>query len=268
MKKTIFFLSASTALILTMSFDILEPNGIAGYTASPSEAACNSCHSGSLNPSGGSLTIDVPGMTNWQYELGKTYTVNVTVARTGISLFGLGFEALNSSNANAGTLTAGTATKTAIAKTRTNIVHTGSGNTGTGTFTFSFTWKAPASNIGNVTFYCAGNAANKDGKTTGDFIYTKTQVLTPASPNGIANEVLANHISIYPNPATEYLQISNAAAGAEMTVSIMDFKGALIIQKQHVTINDRIDLNELNAGSYLVRIEAAGKIAVKQFIKQ
>lgn len=270
MKKTTFFLSSATAMILMMSFGILDPNGKAGYTASPSETACNSCHTGNtLNASGGSLTIDVPGMTNWQYQLGKTYTVNVTVARTSMTLFGLGFEALNSSNANAGTLTSGTGTKTAqAANSRTNITHTGSGNTGTGTFTFSFTWKAPATNIGNITFYCAGNAANKNNSQSGDFIYTKSQVLTPAPPDGIKDEVFAKHISIYPNPATDYLQIANVNAGAEMTVSIMDLKGSVISKKENVTVNDRIELNELNAGSYLLRIEADGKMAVKQFIKQ
>lgn len=270
MKKTIIILTTATAMILTMSFGVLDPNGKAGYTASPNETACNSCHTGNtLNASGGSLTIDVPGMTNWQYQLGKTYTVNVTVARTSATLFGLGFEALNSSNANAGTLTAGTGTKTAQASnSRTNITHTGSGNAVSGTHTFSFTWKAPATNIGNVTFYCAGNAANKNGTQSGDFIYTKSQVLTPAPPDGITNEVFAKHISIYPNPAAEYLQIANVEAGAEMTVSIMDLKGSVISKKQNVTVNDRIELNDLNTGSYLLKIEADGKIAVKQFIKQ
>jgi hypothetical protein len=271
MKKTIIFLTTATAMILTMSFGILDPNGEAGYTASPNESACNACHTGNaLNSPGGSLTIEaVPAMNNWQYALGQTYTINVTVARTSATLFGMGFEALTTANANGGTLAAGASgTKLATKNSRTNVVHNGTGNTGTGTHTFSFTWKAPATNIGNITFYCAGNAANKNGGTSGDYIYTKSQVLTPASPNGIAQETFAKQISVYPNPASDYLQIANATTGSEMTVSIVDMKGSVIHQQQHVKANDRIELNELNNGSYLVKIEAEGKVAVKHFIKQ
>ena len=269
MKKTILLLTTMTTMALIMSFEILEPTGKAGYTASPNETACNSCHAGNaLNSPGGSLTIQAPTMTNWKYVPGQTYTINVTVARTSATLFGLGFEALTSTNANAGTLTKGTDTKTATANSRTNIVHTGTGNTGTGMHTFSFTWKAPATDVGNITFYCSGLAANKNGSQSGDYTYTASQVITPDNSNSISTDIFAKHLGIYPNPAADHLRISNVNPMQEMTISIMDLKGAVISYHQHITINDRIELNELNAGTYLLKIETEGKTAIKQFIKQ
>lgn len=275
MKKKIIFLLSSAAVLTTMSFSILSDDGRAGVTASPNETSCNTsgCHTGNaLNDPAGSLTIASPTLTNWQYTLGQTYTINVTVAKTGATLFGLGFEALTSAGANAGTLTAGTGTKTLNAtvsgNSRTNIVHNGTGNTGTGTHTFSFTWKAPATNVGNVTFYCAGNAANKNGTTSGDFIYTKSQVVTLTNV-GIEEEPLTKQIITFPNPATDHIQVSfSGNKSGKMDVSVLDLKGALVIKKQTITSDDFIELNNLNAGSYLLHIEADGKVAVKKFIKQ
>src|SRR4051812_25546271 len=107
MKKTIVIVSASVLILFFMSFDIMDNNGRAGATGSPSEGACNQsgCHTGNpLNDPAGSLTLSAPTLTGFQYVLGQTYTINVTVARTGVNLFGFAFEALTSTGANAGTL--------------------------------------------------------------------------------------------------------------------------------------------------------------------
>ncbi|MEO0638086.1 MAG: choice-of-anchor V domain-containing protein, partial [Bacteroidota bacterium] len=44
--------------------------------------------------------------------------------------------------------------------------------------TWNFTWKAPATNVGDITFYIVGNAANGNGSTSGDFIYESNQTLS------------------------------------------------------------------------------------------
>ena len=43
-----------------------------------------------------------------------------------------------------------------------------------GSKTFEIEWNPPASEVGDVVFYAAGNAANGDGNLTGDHIYTTT----------------------------------------------------------------------------------------------
>ena len=58
----------------------------------------------------------------------------------------------------------------------------------TGTFpgqsggaSWTFNWVAPATNVGAVTFYAAGNQANSDGDTSGDQIYTTQATVTPST---------------------------------------------------------------------------------------
>ena len=54
-------------------------------------------------------------------------------------------------------------------------------NVGDG-FTFNVTWTPPATDVGNVILYAAGNAANGDGTPNGDRIYTTVATLTPNRP--------------------------------------------------------------------------------------
>jgi uncharacterized protein (TIGR03437 family) len=49
-------------------------------------------------------------------------------------------------------------------------------------YTFTFTWTPPATNVGNVTIYVAGNAGTGNPPSqTGDHIYSTKYTLTPAS---------------------------------------------------------------------------------------
>jgi hypothetical protein len=276
MKKNITLLLASVTIIF-MSFDVMDDNGRAIATGSPGENTCNQtgCHNSfAINTGGGSVKIACPTLTNWSYVPGQTYTINVTVAKTGLKLFGLGFEALTSAGANAGTLTAGTGTViksgTISGNSRASITHALNGGTGTDSHTFTFTWKAPTTDIGKITFYCAGNATNSSKSVSGDYIYTTSQVVTSPSTVSIAEQVaFSKQISIYPNPATDRLQILNTDNQSEMmNVSIIDLRGALISSKENVRSNEAIELSNMKAGLYSLRIETAGKIAVKPFIKQ
>ena len=53
----------------------------------------------------------------------------------------------------------------------------------TGGATFQFDWTPPATNVGKVTFYLAGNAANGNDQSTGDRIYTASMELSPLTPS-------------------------------------------------------------------------------------
>jgi uncharacterized protein (TIGR03437 family) len=64
------------------------------------------------------------------------------------------------------------------------IEHTSAGtrNGTKGGAIFQFDWTPPPSNAGPVTLYVAGNAANGDGTSGGDLIYTSSVQLNPAIP--------------------------------------------------------------------------------------
>lgn len=185
-RKTNFsMLLIASVVLMSMSSNYEDdPDGKAGHNGSPGEQTCakSSCHdSFTVNSGIGSVSITAPGMTNWQYVPGQTYTINVTVAHYNKPLFGFGFEALLGTGANAGTLTAGTGSQalnaTVSGNSRRTITHLENSGLVNGSKTWSFTWVAPA-NGANVTFYAAGNAANNSSSDSGDYIYTTSQAVT------------------------------------------------------------------------------------------
>jgi hypothetical protein len=57
---------------------------------------------------------------------------------------------------------------------------------------WSFQWTAPDADVGPVTFYAAGNAANNNDSNTGeDYIYTTTATVPVPEPGSLAAGLLA-----------------------------------------------------------------------------
>lgn len=220
MKKiyTTIFLSAIVAISASSFLTVKSSGGKAGYTNSPGETACNSCHSTyALNSGPGSVSItsNIPG---WAYTPNQTYTINVTITHQTMPLFSFGFEALSGSGpyANAGTFIITNSTETQIlTKTvdgvsRNNVVHKTNGGLQNNTKTFSFDWTAPPSNAGNITFYVCGLACNAQSNLTGDYAYTASQVVTFAAGERF--------------PTVENTEISVFASQNESKINIMAFK--------------------------------------------
>lgn len=273
MKKKIVVLFSSAFLILTFFAGILTDNGKAGTTGSPGENNCTQCHNSfGVNTGTGSISI-TSNMTNWEYVPGQTYQVSVTVAQSSVSLFGLGFEALQSSGANAGTLTPGTGTqiKNALVggNQRANIVHTLNGGAGSNTHTFSFTWTAPSTDIGPITFYAAGNATNNNGSDTGDRIYTSSQVVNPASVGIQESELVTALVSAYPNPFNSKLNVQiSLKSSAKVQIQVMDLTGKLVLSestnKSSGIHTESLDASSLSNGLYIVSLSVDGKIISSQ----
>ena len=241
MKKIYTILVVFLCAAIVMSFDILSGNGKAGKTGSPGESDCTSCHSGTLNSGPGSVIITSPDLIGWAYTPGQTYTVNVTVAQASIPLFGFGFEALDASGANAGTLVITNSTETQIKSftvspnSRANVVHKTDAGLTTGSHTFSFNWTAPATNIGNVTFYVAGIACDNDGSTPGDYTYTSSQVVSFAS--AIRESKSGSiQLKIFPNPVQDQALITyNTDRVSDVCIDIVSVTGKV----QHLYRNER-----------------------------
>ncbi|MFM2201471.1 MAG: hypothetical protein RL040_671 [Bacteroidota bacterium] len=252
-------------IVFTLSSYSLQddPNGKAGASGAPGETTCNttSCHNSyTLNSGTGSITITSPDLVNWAYVPGTTYTISVTVAQTGINLFGVCFEALKPNGDNAGLLHAGVGTqiktKTVSGFQRKSITH----NTNTGataaSHTFTFTWDAPTTDIGAITFYVAGLAANGNTTEVGDRVYSTSQVVTSTSLN--LNELVNSRLekNVYPNPANDVLHASVADfAQTPDQVNILNLQGATIATRSATewkSENNLITLpiQDLPAGTY------------------
>ncbi|MBL7033959.1 MAG: T9SS type A sorting domain-containing protein, partial [Candidatus Delongbacteria bacterium] len=71
-----------------------------------------------------------------------------------------------------------------------------------GPIVWSFDWTAPANSSSDVIFYAAGNAANNNSSTAGDYIYTAAVTIPVVETVAADGQVVAG-ISLqqnYPNP--------------------------------------------------------------------
>ncbi len=148
----------------------------AGFTHAPGEFDCSECHlQDPNNPGTGHISIVAPQ----SYVPGQTYQITVTHTNSDPTRLRWGFEltALDDANQQAGDLQS-TDVRTQVLNnqgpgaSRQYIEHTSSGTfiNQQGGASWTFNWTAPATNVGPVTFYVAGNQANNDGNTSGDFI--------------------------------------------------------------------------------------------------
>lgn len=181
-----------------------------GKSGVPGESTCNEaqCHVGTgLNAGGGSVKVTFPSGTT--YVPGVKQHLVVTISDPAQRVWGFQLTARQASNTKtmAGTF-ASTDRFTAVvcgssptdvfetfldfggptqvcpaAKPYTYIEHTlaGASRVVSGSETYEFDWMPPATDVGPITIYVAGNAANGNGNETGDHIYTAKYPLTPAA---------------------------------------------------------------------------------------
>jgi hypothetical protein len=182
----------------------------AGYTGAPSEQNCTSCHIGSLNSGPGIMNLNLPP---GGYVPGQTYSLTFDITDNTKSRFGFSMTSLNGSNQQAGTFTGGTgsAVQTAnIGGSLRRYINQQSAGTRRN---WSFQWTAPNSNVGPVTFYVTGNAANNNGSTSGDNIYTNSFTLSPASVPPIAG-ISASQSQICLGSSVQFADQSSGTIGS------------------------------------------------------
>lgn len=195
-----------------------------GKTGAPGEVNCTSCHSGTaLDGISENVLMVLDGATPVNsYVPGTTYTVALSMSSNPAKK-GFQATALDGTNSMAGTFVA-SANTNVIGTTRKYANHKSTSNTST-TMAWGWSWTAPATNVGDVTFYVATNKANDNGFDTGDAIYLSQHVLT--STLGIeeqANED-ANFSAGYSATNNSLsLNFTTLSAG-EMNVNIMDMNG-------------------------------------------
>jgi hypothetical protein len=164
----------------------------AGRTGAEGERTCNDfgCHSSfALNSGSGKLSIEVPP----HYLPGQTYRIRVTLQQTGQRRWG--FQATvkkEGKKERGGEIRIVDPQKTQFAvggpssaSAPQYIEQTEEGTfegTVNGPVSWEFDWVAPSVGTGNVVFYVAGNAANGNGSSSGDYIYTTRVVVPEASP--------------------------------------------------------------------------------------
>lgn len=148
---------------------------IAGRTGAPNDICdsltCNSdaCHTSyGLNTGRAVFSIIIPST----YEKGKTTDILITFDNSNTGLHGFEITAMDAANTKVGTFTSTSETTQTEPYKSQYAAHTVIGTAENG---WTIQWTAPAEKLSDpVTFYAAGNEANGDGTSLGDFIYTAT----------------------------------------------------------------------------------------------
>ena len=186
-------------------------------TGAPNEGTCMDCHFGNdLNASGGSLMLTVPET----YIPNEVYTIVVNLSRNGQSRWGFEMTALDADGARAGSFAPDAAKNTQVSETNSKqyIQHTSDG-TAQGTdeaHSWEFQWTAPDADIGPISFYAAGNAANGDFGIAGDYIYT-AQEESVSLVAGVTLEVVGDTA----------LSTVDAVAGVSYTLKVTNTGNAM-----------------------------------------
>ncbi len=147
------------------------PTGKAGE---PGGSDCTDCHAGTLNSGPGTMEFIAPEF----YDLGETYTIELRLGEAGAKRWGFEVVAFDATDSPVGSVTITDAEHTQVQLNY--VMQTQSGSyqgVGNGPVSWSFDWTAPAEDVGPVTFYYVGNAANNDGTTGGDHIYGDSVVV-------------------------------------------------------------------------------------------
>ncbi len=202
-----------------------------GYTAAPGDnqngcAAGGTCHVGTINTAGGSISITASGGTS--YVPGQSQTISVKVTDSTEKGYGFQLSARVDSapkTTAAGLLVPGNDgfTQVLCADSSTSapsgctarnggslqwIEHTQLGWSKSGTppsYTYTFQWTPPATNVGTVTLYAAGNAVtgtSVPAVATGTHTYLTTLQLSPAAANPNAPTITTGGINPIYSTAT------------------------------------------------------------------
>ncbi len=253
------------------------PAGRAGDPPNEITCATSGCHNDfDLNSGNGSLKITVmqDGEEVTTYKPNSTYTIKLELEDPNMNSAGFQITAQRTDNNDAtGSFELANQTKFA-----------GSGNdylTHSDTFkdisnqtkTWNLTWEAPDQGVGEIKFYAAGNAANGQDNSSGDYIYSAEQGLDFGASSVTKENAIKNKLKVYPNPVSETINIQFPKAQQNnYRVTIQDIKGQVIdhfpetlVKNPSVSINIPDGIEE---GFYLLRLKSQEEVIKKRILIQ
>lgn len=251
----LFLLAIPLVSLVFMSTSI----GVYGaYSGSPGDGnSCAFCHSGGNFDASLAITTNIP-VTG--YEFDTPYDITVTLNETGATDHGFALTAeRDEDNAKVGTFTP------VEGITKINNVGNITQSFDTNGNTWSFTWTSPSTNLGPITFYAAGNAANGNAQSSGDQIVTTSLPTSPTTLGITETEKL--EFKMFPNPSTDILNIQLSVETLKAEVGVYDHTGRKIIVKKLSPEDSKLNVSKLSTGIYIIRVLSDNKVGVQTLIK-
>lgn len=160
---------ALPAILLLYSYSSGSPGGKSGSTGDGG-STCTDCHAGTAQSQLGWITTNIPAEG---FIPSETYTIVATGTHSGVAKFGFELTAENAFGDKTGDLSITEPGRTKFTNANKAVTHTSGGTAPSGNSnSWSMEWTAPASAPTVVKFNAAFNAANGNGMTSGDVIYT------------------------------------------------------------------------------------------------
>lgn len=248
MKKiyNVLALLAFPSLLLLYSYSGGSPGGKTGSMGDGGNT-CTDCHAGTAISQTDWITSDIPAEG---FVAGETYTITAKGTHSGVVKFGFELTAEDDMGNKIGTLTITDAARTKLANANHSVTHTSGGTTPLdNSATWSANWTAPDPAPETVYFNAAFNAANGNGGTSGDVIYT-TEVTYNQFHVGVAEDLFAESIKLYPNPATSK---STLLAEEGTSFSVVDVNGRVIENGYFFNTEVSLNLSNYERGIYFVQ---------------
>ena len=198
-----------------------------GKTGAPGEQTCTQCHSGTAQSGATENQFVVLDGFNpvTSYVPGQTYNVSLAMASAPAKK---GFQAiaLDGTNAMAGSFAGQGAGGTTITTSGTKQYanHNSTSNTNAN-MVWIWSWTAPATNVGDVTFYVATNKANGDGTSSGDMIYISQHVLGTTASIADKGTIDEQFTAGYSAETNAVVMDFNSLTSGDMTLNLVDANG-------------------------------------------
>lgn len=263
MKKiyNFFLILSLPSVLLLFSYSNGTPGGKTG-SMGDGGSTCTDCHTGTAISQADWITSDIPELG---FMPGETYTITARGMHEGVAGFGFELTAESETGDKTGMFSITDADRTKLANADKSVTHTSGGTTPTGdSNTWTMEWTAPDPAPEVILFNAAFNAANGNGSTSGDVIYT-TEISVSQQHVGFADNKLTESTKIFPNPAIDKLGII-APIGSDITV--IDINGRIVETIKIQNENTSVDITSFESGLYFVKfIHDGGVLTHKLIIK-
>jgi hypothetical protein len=234
---SLFILLVTMTALLDIEMAYAFSNGPQdGKTGAPGENNCTQCHSSFPLDSGAG------GWWEWnfgellEYDAGETYNLTFEIFDPQAMRWGFEITFIDAAGDQAGILSSVDGNTQVSSSVQGGHLRQYGKQTSAGTAsgtadgtTWDMTWVAPASGAGAVTLYGMANAANNNGSSSGDYIYSMMVELGESATAAGSAPLAAILKPNFPNPFNPKTNVAFALEQeATVKLSIYDSSGRLV----------------------------------------
>jgi Secretion system C-terminal sorting domain/Reeler domain len=255
-----------------------------GYTGAPGDQpnTCATCHNtGTFNPTAALQVLDSLGSSPvTRYQPGRQYTIRMTITAAAGTPSAYGFQMIDlrtqdNSNVKGFLPKAQQAENIGVDTIRASGRVYAGHNARLSSNIINVKWKAPASDVGTVIFYAAGNAANTSSSSAGDNGTPSVNIQLPSPSSTIRVNELEQQLQLKlaPNPAVSNLNIRiKSEVSKTLQIRLLDLAGR-VVKAENWALNTgennrQIDVDALDKGVYLIQLSDGQNVVARKIIKQ